>query len=160
MKKHDLVTKYFKRENLVNTVAAYQLYYQISLGAYIKESSFDENKVEELGLDIEPENVFNTMIHIVTSFSKEKGFDDIFNDNIKVNAMLHSLKDFTLKNEELDKEENIYNRFYEKIMNDDFYTVNMHIFFEEEFKSKVDYWKDLISKKTAKELQESALKII
>jgi len=160
MKKHDLVTKYFKRENLVDAVASYELYYHISLGAYIKESSFDENKVEELNLDISPENVFNTIMEIISSFSKEKDFDDIFADNIKVNAMMHALKDFALKNEELDKEENIYDTYYAKIMNDTFYTVNMHIFYDQEYKTKVNYWKDLISKKTARELKESALKMI
>ncbi len=160
MKKHDLITKLFKRENLIDCVASYQLYYQIALGVYIKESSFDENKVEELGLDIDPENVFNTIIQIVTNFSKEDDFDSIFNDNIKINAMLHSLKDFTLKNEELDKEEKIYDTFHERIMNDEFFTMNMHIYFEEELSSRVDYWKDLINKKTARELKESALKII
>lgn len=160
MKKHDLITKLFKLENLIKYVASYQLYYQISLGIYIKESSFDESKVEDLGLDIDPENVFNTIIQIVTSFSKENDFDSIFNDNMRINAMLHSLKDFTLKNEELDKEEKIYDTFYKRIMDDEFYTMNMHIYFEEELKSRVEYWKDLISKKTARELKESALKMI
>jgi hypothetical protein len=160
MRKHDLVTKYFKRENLVDAMAAYQLYYQISLGSYIKESSFDEEKIDELGLDISPENVCNTIIQIINSFHKEKDFDDILNDNIKINAMIHALKDFTLKNKELENEENIYDTFYEKITNDNFYTVNMNIFFESEIKNKIDEWKDLISNKTARELKESAFKII
>jgi hypothetical protein len=160
MKKQNLIAKYFKRDNLVDAVASYQLYYHISLGAYVKETSFDENKVEELDLDISPENVFNTMMEIITSFSHEKEFDEIFKDNIKINAMLHSLKDFTLKNEELDKEENIYDTYYAKIMNDTFYTVNMHMFFDDEYKIKLNYWKELISKKTARELKESALKMI
>ncbi|WP_294966066.1 hypothetical protein [Sulfurimonas sp.] len=160
MKKHDLISKYFKRENLVDTMATYQLYYQISLGTYITESSFDEEKVDELGLDILPENVCNTMIEIINNFHKEKDFDDIFNDNIKINAMIHSLKDFTLKNKELEDKENIYDTFYEKILNDSFYTINMNIFFEEEIKIKINDWKDLINKKTARELKESAFKII
>jgi hypothetical protein len=160
MKKHDLITKLFKVDNLINSVASYQLHYQISLGVYIKESSFDESKVEDLGLDIDPENVFNTIIQIVTSFSKENDFDSIFNDNMRINAMLHSLKDFTLKNEDLDKEENIYDTFYKRVMDDEFYTMNMHIYFEEELKSRVEYWKNLINKKTARELKESALKMV
>ena len=160
MKKHDLITKYFKRENLVDTMAAYQLYYQIALGAYIKESSFDESKIDELALDISPENVCNTIIQIINSFHKEKDFDLIFNDNIKFNAMIHALKDFTLKNKELDDEENIYDTFYEKIINDTFYTINMNIFFETEIKIKINEWKDFINKKTARELKESAFKIM
>jgi len=160
MKKHDLVTKYFKRENLVDAMAAYQLYYQISLGSFIKESSFDEEKINELDLDISPENVCNTIIEIIQSFHKEEDFDFIFNDNIKFNAMIHALKDFTLKNKELDEEEKMYDTFYEKIENDKFYTVNMNIFFESEIKNKIEEWKDIINKKTARELKESAFKII
>ncbi len=160
MKKQDLVAKYFKQENLIETVASYQLYYHISLGTYINESSFDKEKLEELDLDISPENVFNTMVEIINNFHKEKDFENIFNDNIKVNAMLHSLKDFTLTNEELNKKENLYDNFHEKIMDDKFFSASMFILFEDEIKDKKIHWKDLINKKTAKELKESALKMI
>ncbi len=160
MRKYDIITSKFKRENLIDTIASYQLYYQQSIGKLVNETSFDENKVEELALDVDPENVLNTMVEIISTFNKEENFDFIFADNIRVNAMIHALKDFTLKNEELDKEEKIYETFYEKIMDDKFFTVAMGIYFEEELKDRVDYWKGLISKKTAKELKESALKQI
>ena len=160
MKKHDIITSKFKRKNLINTIASYQLYYKISLGIFIQESSFDTSNLDELELDIEPENVFNTMIQIISNFNQEDNFDFIFNDNIKVNAMLHALKDFTLKNEELEKEENYHDTFKEKILNDQFYTLNSQIFFESELKDRVNYWKELISEKTARELKESAFKII
>lgn len=159
MKKQDLIAKYFKQENLAKCVAEYQLYYQISLGTFINKSSFDNERLEELDLDISPEHVFNTMMEIIKNFHNEKDFEEIFDDNIKVNAFIHALKDFTSKNQDLDKEEKIYDTFYEKIMNDEFYNVSMHILFEEEFKNKKEYWSSLISKKTARELKESALKM-
>jgi len=160
MKKHDITTSKFKQENLIKTVASYQLYYQLSISKLIEESSFDKSKIDELGLDIDPENVFNTMIEIIDTFNKEDNFDFIFKDNIRVNALIHALKDFTLRNEELDNEEKIYDTFYEKIMNDEFFNLSMSIHFEEELKDRIEYWKKLISKKTARELKESAIKQI
>ncbi len=160
MRKQDIIANKFKRENLINIMAKYQLYYQIALGEIIEKSSFDKEKVEDLNLDIDPENVLNTMTEVINTFRKEKDFDSIFEDNMKVNAMIHALKDFTLKYEELNKKESIYDIFYEKIINDQFFTLSMQVFFSEELKSRIDYWKKLISSETAKELKESALKII
>lgn len=160
MRKQDIIASKFKRENLINIMASYQLYYQITLGDIIENCSFNKENLDELGLDVEPENVLNTMTEIINSFSKEDDFDSIFDDNIKINAMLHAVKDFTTKYEELDKKENIYDTFYAKIMNDQFFTISMQMFFSEEIKERTEYWKKLISNETAKELKESAYKII
>jgi len=160
MRKQDIIANKFKRENLINIMATYQLYYQITLGEIIEKSSFDKEKVADLNLDIDPENVLNTMTEVINTFKKEEDFDSIFEDNMKINAMIHALKDFTLKYEELNKKENIYDDFYEKIINDRFFTLSMQVFFSEELKSRIDYWKKLISNETAKELKQSALKII
>jgi hypothetical protein len=160
MRKQDIIANKFKRENLINIMAAYQLYYQITLGEIIEKSGFEKEKIVDLNLDIDPENVLNTMIEVINTFRKEDDFDSIFEDNMKINAMIHALKDFTLKYDELNKKENIYDVFYEKIMNDQFFTFSMQVFFSEELKSRIDYWKKLISNETAKELKQSALKII
>ncbi len=160
MRKQDIIANKFKRENLINIMAAYQLYYQITLGEIIEKSGFDKEKIVDLNLDIDPENVLNTMIEVISTFRKEEDFDSIFEDNMKINAMIHALKDFTLKYDELNKKENIYDEFYEKIINDQFFTLSMQVFFSEELKSRIEYWKKLISKETAKELKESALKMI
>lgn len=160
MKKQQILDKEFTREKLANTIASYQLYYQITLGDLIQSTSIDKEKLDEEGLDINPENVLNTMIEIINSFAKEDNFDSIFEDNMRVNAMIHALKDFTTKFEDLNKESNIYDTFYEKIMEDKFFTISMQVLFSEELKSRTDFWKNLINKETAKELKASALKLI
>ena len=129
MSKQDIISSKFKHENLVKIMATYQLYYQITLGDIIEKSGFEKEKIDEVNLDINPENVLNTMTEIINTFRKDDDFDSIFDDNIKINAMIHALKDFTLKYEELDKKENIYDTFYEMIINDKFFTFSMQVFF-------------------------------
>lgn len=159
MKKKQIIDKEFTREKLANTIASYQLYYQITLGELIQATSIEKEKIDT-EFDINPENVLNTMIEIINSFAKEDDFESILEDNMRVNAMIHALKDFTIKFEELDKKENIYVSFYEKIMDDKFFTISMQMLFSEELKQRVDFWKNLINKESAKELKTSALKLI
>lgn len=159
MKKKQIIDKEFTREKLANTIASYQLYYQITLGELIQATSIEKEKIDT-EFDINPENVLNTMIEIINSFAKEDDFESILEDNMRVNAMIHAVKDFTIKFEELDKKENIYVSFYEKIMDDKFFTISMQMLFSEELKQRVDFWKNLINKESAKELKTSALKLI
>ena len=77
----DRINENFTRENIVNTVASYQLYYQLAVGVYVKETSFDQKetmkKVQDLNLDIEPENVLNTMVKLISGLNEEENFKTI-----------------------------------------------------------------------------------
>ena len=160
MKKIQRIKKTFVRKELISIIASYQLYYQISLGEFVKQSDFEKEKIESLDLDIEPENVFNTIVKIIESFSEEDSFKSILDDNIKFNAMIHALNDFVNKNDEIKQDKRFYETYNEKIENDEFYTVHMHIYFEEEIDARIKYWENLISEETALALQESALKMV
>lgn len=160
----DRINQNFTRDNLVGTIATYQLYYQLTLGVYIKETSFDQKqsmkKVQELDLDIDPENVLNTMVKLISGLNDEENFKILFDENIKVNAMLHSLDDFIGKNKELSNKENTYKTYKEKIENNQFYTITMQVQFDDEIKDRKIFWEKLITEDIAKELNDSALKAI
>lgn len=160
----DRINQNFTRDNLVGTIATYQLYYQLTLGVYIKETSFDQKqsmkKVQELDLDIDPENVLNTMVKLISGLNDEENFKILFDENIKVNAMLHSLDDFIGKNKELSNKENTYKTYKEKIENNQFYTITMQVQFDDEIKDRKIFWEKLITEDIAKELNDSAHKAI
>ena len=160
----DRINENFTRENIVNTVASYQLYYQLAVGVYVKETSFDQKetmkKVQDLNLDIEPENVLNTMVKLISGLNEEENFKTLFDENIKANAMLHALDDFIGKNEELTNKETTYKTYSEKIQNEDFYNINMHVQFDDEIKDRRGFWEKLITDDIAKELNESACKVV
>ncbi len=44
MKTQDRINEKFLRDNLIDTIAKYQLYYQIALGTYIKETTSKTSK--------------------------------------------------------------------------------------------------------------------
>jgi len=160
----DRINENFTRENLIDTIAKYQLYYQLALGVFAKETSCDQKetmqKIQELNLDIQPENVLNTMIKIITTFNDEKDFELLFADNIKANAMMHSLDDFIGKSESLPNKDEMYEDYCLKIQNDKFYDINMHVQYEDELKERIKFWEKLISSDVAKDLVQSAHKVI
>lgn len=164
MKIEDRIKENFSKKNLVGTIARYELYYQIALGVFIRESSFEDEdvakKIDELKLDIDIENILNTVLKVISSFYEEEDFKMVLEDNLRLNAFLHALRDFVNKNDELENKENVYQAFHDKVMDDEFYNMKMHIYFEEELGDRVAYWETLISDKSAKELCESALKMI
>ncbi len=164
MKITDRINQNFTQAKLIDTIAKYQLYYQLSLGVFVKETSFDQKDtmktVQELNLDIDVENVLNTMVKIIINFNDEKEFNAIFDDNIKVNSMMHALDDFIGKSKNLVNNENIYESYSQKIQNDKFYDINMHVQFDGEIKDRIKVWEELITNEVATLLIKSAHKAI
>ncbi|RXI43643.1 hypothetical protein CRU99_06845 [Malaciobacter mytili] len=162
MKKNELIKQKFKKTNLVESIAKYQIYYQIALGILVKDSCFDKDemalKLQELQLDIDIENILNIIVKLINTFYEEKEFEEIFEDNIKLNAFLHSLKDFMTKNSDLT--EKTFEVYQQKIMNDEFFDIKMQLHFQEELEERKAYWENLITPKIAMDLEESALKMI
>ncbi|AXH15350.1 hypothetical protein CP985_08965 [Malaciobacter mytili LMG 24559] len=162
MKKNELIKQKFKKTNLVESIAKYQIYYQIALGILVKDSCFDKDemalKLQELQLDIDIENILNIIVKLINTFYEEKEFEEIFEDNIKLNAFLHSLKDFMTKNSDLT--EKTFEVYQQKIMNDEFFDIRMQLHFQEELEERKAYWENLITPKIAMDLEESALKMI
>lgn len=164
MKIENTIKDNFSKKSLINTFAKYELYYQLASSVFVKDSSFkDEDiskKIEELNLDINVENILNTMLKIISSFYKEEDFEFIFEDNLRINAFLHALKDFLNKNNEIKNKEKVYLAYRDKIMGEEFYDMKMHIYFEEELKDRIEYWKTIVSDDLAKKLCVSAFKMI
>lgn len=165
MKTENRINKKFSRDNLIDTISKYQLYYQISLATYIKETSTDSSfelakKIEDINLDIELEDVLNTIVKVITTFNDEEKFEDFFEDNIKVNAFIHSLKNYIEKDKELENKDLVYDKYYNKIIEDQFYNVEMNIHFDDEMDDRLTHWKGYIDNETALKLKEFALKAV
>lgn len=161
MEKEQLIKEKFQKEGLVDSISKYQIYYQMALGTLVKETCFDKDemasKLEELQLDINVENVLNVMVKLITNFYDDEDFEQIYEDNIKVNAFLHSLRDFVDNNTDLTNSDKVYDTYHEKIMNDEFFDIKMQLQFVDEVEDRKAYWKDLITDSVSKEILSSAL---
>ncbi len=62
----------------------------MALGILVKDSCFDKDemalKLQELQLDIDVENILNIIVKLIDTFYEDKEFEEIFEDNIKLNA--------------------------------------------------------------------------
>jgi len=108
-------------------------------------------------LDIELEDVLNTVVKVITTFNDEDDFEEVFEDNIKVNAFIHALKNYIEKSEDLKDEDKIYKKYYDKIVEDKFYNVEMNIHFDDEMEERIEHWNSFIDEETAEKLREFAL---
>ena len=164
MEKIQRIEKNFTQKRLVEIMAKYELYYQITLGELLKQNAFDkkdlELKVTKLNLQSQPQNVLNTMIEIINSFYNEKNFNEIFLDNIKINAMIHALKDFTQEDKDLKNKDIVYKEYSKKIMDETFFDLKNEIHFSDELKHRIEFWNPLITQESAEQLKISALKMI
>jgi hypothetical protein len=164
MKIEQRINEEFRAEKLIPTMAHYQLYYQIAMAVFINETSSNDKEISQQlkdnTWDIEPLAVLNTMKTIIENFYEEDDFSVIFQDNIKVNALLHALSDFIQNRPSLGSKEQLYATYHEQICNDTFYHVKMQIHFENEIEECMAYWKKAISSETASQLKDSAYKLL
>jgi len=162
MKTQNRIKEKFLRDNLIKIISEYQLYYQIALATYIKETTKSESfelakKIEDLKLDIELEDVINTVVKVITTFNDEDDFEEVFKDNIKINAFIHALKNYIEKSKDLKDEDKVYKEYHYKIIEDQFYNVEMNIHFDDEMEERIEHWESFIDDETADKLREFAL---
>lgn len=164
MKLQQRINEQFTQEKLAVTMAQYQLYYQIAMGVFFNDTALNEKevsaKVKDSSLDIEPLHVLNTMRTLLQNFSEEEDFEAIFEDNIQINALLHALRDFIDQEDAMVNKEQCYDNYEKRILNDEFYTVKLHLHFENEWEERLGYWQNVITPDAALELKTSAYKLL
>lgn len=102
---NQLIKKYFTRDNIVDMLTQYELYYQISLGLYVYETIQDVEetykKLDELDLKLDIDRVLANIFEILVSFSKKENTEQTLYYEIRVRALIHALKDFVNNDKEL-----------------------------------------------------------
>ncbi|MEA2019812.1 MAG: hypothetical protein U9N59_15380 [Campylobacterota bacterium] len=99
------IEKYYQRESIVKIITSYVLYYQVSLGHNVYESTQDATdtvkKIKELNLTIEPNEIMIVVMNIISQYSSQENFENNFDKYIQNRALLQSLEDFVKNDKEL-----------------------------------------------------------
>ena len=150
METNEIIDKYFSRENLLDTVTKYELYYQIGLGqtVYNTLQDMDETieKLKTLNLSIDTEVVFRTIYENVLHFAQHEEFDEKYEYHIRVKALSQMLADFLKADEELINPEPFADKIYEQIVADTYFKDNMIEQFDNDYVNLYAYWEDTITK--------------
>ncbi len=150
------ILNYFTHRKIVDTLARYDLYYNISIlyiaHSIIEDSNEAEKVLNELNLQINPETVFETMYHILKEYHGDEHLFSIFEENIKIQSMLKALDDFTASYDNIKKLDDFIQTTQSKIIMDQFFDEQMDKQFHDALKESDEFWEKIIDFKTAEQI--------
>jgi len=152
------IEKYFTKDNIIDMLTQYELYYQIAIGNFAYETIQDieetYKKLDELDLQVNADVVLSNIYEIIVKFSKDEDFEDSFYYQLRVRALIHALKDFVNNDKELISVDDYIKEKSQIIIKDEFFDEEMVLQFESEYSKVFNYYDIYISDEVAKELQE------
>jgi methylthioribose-1-phosphate isomerase len=164
MELNEIIEKYFDRENVVEILTQYELYYQIALGNFVYETIQDieetNKKIQELNLKPTPNVMLANTYDMFVHAKNEKDFENKLAYLVRYRAILHALKDFVNSDKELVQINDYIEEKTDLIVQDKYFTESMYLQYESSYASIHEYFDLLISEELALKLQETLQKSI
>ncbi|NQY94641.1 MAG: hypothetical protein HRT43_10775 [Campylobacteraceae bacterium] len=160
----DHIKEQFEHQKIIENLARYELYYQISLSHIVSQSEFDVKstykKINALSLDIDPETVFYTIISIIRHFDDSISFQKNYIKELQKHATIHALEDYVKKDKELLKPETFLASIVEQVNEGTFFSEKMQKQFDSEYKISTNRWQNIIAEELSFEIKSKALGIL
>lgn len=154
----------FTYDNLIENLSKYELYYQISLEYLVQQTEFDKDsalaKLEKMQLEVDPEQVFYTIIAITRNWKDFSTFEKNFSQELQKHASINALEDYVKNDPDLLHPEIFLDETIEKINNEEFFTDKMKKFFDEEIDNIHVRWQTIVPKELAENIKSVALSMI
>ena len=154
----------FDHEKIIENLAKYELYYQISLSHIVSKSEFDVKstykKINSLSLDIDPETVFYTIIAIIRHFKDTENFEKDYQLELQKHASIHALEDYVKNDKDLLNPETYLESVVETVNDGSFFTDVMQRQFDSEYKISINRWHNIIAEDLSVEIKSKALGIL
>ncbi len=164
MKLDTAINKYFSKDNLINSICQYELYYQIGLGNVALQTIQDVeetySKLDELNLQIDTQKVFESIQEIVFHMSNSNDFEDKFEKQLRFVALVHMLDDFIQADDELLNSKTFTDSIYEQIKNDTFFEVNMIEQFNNDYENVISKWECVITDDVSNEIKDVVSEVL
>lgn len=153
------ILDYFTHKKIVDTIARYDLYYNISI-LYLAHSVInDDAKADELlntlELQINPEVVLDTMYNVLKEYHADENLFTIFEENIKMQSCMKALDDFIHEYENIPKIDDFIQKTQSNVIMDKFFDENMQKQFHETLPENVEFWGKVIDVEAAKQIQHA-----
>lgn len=159
MNLNEAIKTYFTRENIVEILTSYELYYQISLGNFVYETIQDieeaNQKIKELNLKPTINLILSNIFELIMHSSKLENFENRFEYYIRQRATIHALKDFVNNDKDLVSVNDYIEERSELIARDEYFSENMYLQFESSYASINEYFDLMITDELSDKLQET-----
>ena len=153
------ILNYFTHRKIVDTLARYDLFYNISI-LYIAHTVIeDDNKADEvlnsLELQINPETVLEAMYSIIKEYHADEKLFTIFEENIKMQSCMKALDDFIHAYEEIPNLNEFIQKTQSAIIMDQFYNESMDKQFHESIEENKQFWGKVIDLEAAEQIKHA-----
>lgn len=142
------IEKYYQRESIIKILTSYVLYYQVSLGHNVYESTQDAtetiNKIKELNLTIEPNEIMIAVMNIILQYSSKENFEANFDKYIQNKALLQSLEDFVKNDKELINGVRFQEYKIKEILDEKYFNSNLKMQYLSEYPNMYKHYDSVI----------------
>lgn len=153
------IKQYLDKDNIIDMLTRYELYYEIGLANYIYETIQDIDeayvKLEELGLVVETDVALSNIIEMMLHYSFREDFEDVLEFYIRSRALLHALKDFVNSDKELMHKDSYVEQKTQEILNDQYFTPSMKAQLESEYMDVVEKYEILVTDEVVQALHHN-----
>lgn len=161
MNKNELINTYLNKESIIDIFTSYEVYYQLGVGKIagetIQSSKETIKKLEELNLQINPDQVISYIGDILLHHSHEKDFTDNFKYYIRTRALIQALDDFLTNDTELINSNYYRETSVEFIVEDTFLSQDQLKLFKKNYQDFKIHYELNITDEIVKTIQESIL---
>lgn len=161
---HELIDKFFTKEQLTKDLSSYILYYQIALGRNVYESFHDEQlaiaKLKEMNLTLTLNDIISKILEFTLVYYKSDNFDKIFDRLLMQQALLHSLEDFVTNDTTLLNMQSYIMMKKKLIEEEKFFGSDMKMQFLKEYPHMHEHYEKFITDDYIEELKKIILQNI
>lgn len=145
------IKEYFSKQNIINNLSSYEMYYQVSLASLINST-----KVDDINYEIEFQLALGSIYELLKDLENEENLDEIFEKELQKQSAMDAVQNFVNENLEFVKEGKVD---IEPIIN----SINDETFFNETLlevckinkQTQLKKWEELITDELAQAIMTS-----
>ena len=142
----------FERNNLINNISLYELYYQVALGSIISKV----NSQDKMSYDIDFEQALGSLYELILDLQAFDYADEIFEKELQKQAAMDALQNFVNEHLELVKAKEFeVDPIVNDINDDRFFNPAMSEICNKQMNNEISLWKDYITEDLSNQLIQS-----
>ena len=149
------MNKHFTRNEIINNLAKYELYYQVTLGNLISLTN-----TKEIDYEVEFQLALGSIYELLKDLKTLDDKSISFDDELRKQAAMDSVQNFANENLEILKSGEIKIEKIVNHINDGlFFNEAMKVICDENLDEQIEKWKKIITEDLAKAILESILEL-
>lgn len=145
----------FSRKNIIDNLAKYEMYYQVSSGKLVKTTDSTE-----INYEIELDLALGSIYEMIKDILSLENYTQIFDDELKKQSSMDSLQNFVNQNLEAVKNQEIQiETIINEINENKFFNQTMIEICEKNEKSQIIKWQQIITEELADNILKSLSKL-